>query len=90
MVKDGSVETYRYTGDNITRVDYVVNGYTSTTMYEFDNKPNPYYGLIVPGIEDFLTYSRNNITKITELLQKGNVQLLNMFINTMSKDCLQK
>ena len=64
MVKDGSVETYRYTGDNITRVDYIANGYTSTTMYEYDDKLNPYYGLIAPDIGAIRRFSRNNSTKI--------------------------
>jgi hypothetical protein len=68
---------YEYTGDNITTE--VVGeesrfGRTPLTyFYTYDDKPNPYYGLVAPD-DDFTEvdnragvrrYSRNNITKIT-------------------------
>lgn len=64
-------QTYQYTGDNITTAIFTVGRTQETRVYEFDNKPNTYYGLIVPGVEDFLTYSRNNVTKETYVAQDG-------------------
>lgn len=65
-------QSYEYTGDNITTAVFTVLRTRSTRIYEFDNKPNPYYGLIVPGVDDFITYSRNNITKVTTVSSNGS------------------
>ena len=56
-------QSYQYTGGNITKAVFTVGRTQETRVYEFDSKPNPYYGSMVPGVDDFLTYSRNNVTK---------------------------
>lgn len=57
-------ESYKYTGDNITKVRSTYVRLTDSTTYEYDNKPNPYYGLIAPDISEVRRFSRNNVTKI--------------------------
>lgn len=57
-------ETYEYTGGNITSVSYTSNRVTEKLNYEYDDKPNPYYGLIAPDISAVRRFSRNNVTKI--------------------------
>lgn len=61
ITTNGNSELYHYTGDNITSVE---SG-ASVTRYEYDDKPNPYYGLIAPDIGEIRRFSRNNITKIS-------------------------
>ena len=80
-------ETYTYTGDNITTVVSVSGPSTTTTKYEYDDKPNPYYGLIAPDIGDIRRFSRNNTTKIingavsTEYVYEYNAQGLSTKIS---------
>lgn len=57
-------ETYEYTGNNITSVDYISGRVVEKYNYEYDDKPNPYYGLIAPDISGIRRFSRNNVTKI--------------------------
>ena len=59
--------TYQYTGGNITSQSIIANGTTRITAYEYDDKPNPYYGLIAPDIGEIRRFSRNNVTKITDV-----------------------
>lgn len=58
-------ETYRYTGDNITSVEYTSDKSSRTTTYEYDDKLNPYRNLIAPDVGEIRRFSRNNVTKIT-------------------------
>ncbi len=59
-------ESYFYTGGNITKVDYVAGRVITSITYEYDDKPNPYYGLIAPDIGATRRFSRNNVTKIID------------------------
>ncbi len=73
--------TYQYTGDNITTaVGSNLGGNVSNRLYEYDDKPNPYYGLIRLDIDELRTYSRNNVTKITELLQGGGTRVVAEYV----------
>lgn len=56
-------ESYVYTDDNITTIDYKQGPATSRVSYEYDTHPNPYYGLIGGGIRSEQSLSRNNVTK---------------------------
>ncbi len=61
-------EEYTYTGGNIVeikRTDWPThyngnNTYTSTRVFQYDDKPNPFYGLLF-GIPDERTFSKNNV-----------------------------
>ena len=59
-----------YTGDNLTKIYYEYEDsyedytYTYTQTMEYDNMKNPYFGLNF-YLEDFLGYTKNNVTKIT-------------------------
>lgn len=72
--------TYQYTGDNITSGVFIQGRNLENRTFDHDDKPNPYFGLIIPGIDEFLTYNRNNIIKITyngtsiEYVYEYNVQ----------------
>lgn len=57
--------TYRYTGGNITNQRTVAGRTVNSVGYEYDDKPNPYYGLIAPDIGEIRRFGRNNIIKIT-------------------------
>ncbi|MBC3785683.1 hypothetical protein [Spirosoma utsteinense] len=59
--------SYQYTGDNITSGVFIQGRNLENLTFDYDDKPNPYFGLIMPvaGIEEYLTYNRNNIIKIT-------------------------
>lgn len=75
-----NVHTYEYTGANITTVTFTVIRSQTSRMYEFDDKPNPFYGLILPGLDEFLRYNRNNVTKVTGLDQTGGKQVLEEYV----------
>ncbi|MBD2755392.1 RHS repeat protein [Spirosoma validum] len=62
MIYNG--EVYDYTGDNITSVGFVSTRVVEKYNYEYDDKPNTYYGLIAPDISGLRRFSRNNVTKI--------------------------
>lgn len=69
-------ETYdfSYTGDNITRegVLWAPRRYYEVTFY-YDDKPNPFYGLIGPNISGIQRFSRNNLTKFTTTISPYSV-----------------
>ncbi len=73
-------QDYEYTGDNITTIKFVVGRSLTTRTYEFDDKPNPFYGLILPGFDEYLRYNRNNVTKVTGVDQTGGKQILEEYI----------
>lgn len=59
-----------YTGDDVTGIVTTVsakNGLASTTrtVFEYDDKANPYYGLAAPELLPQLRYSRHNVTRQT-------------------------
>ena len=64
--------TYSYTGTNVTTVEAGSNRTVYTYLYEFDDKLNPYYGLIGPGIDEVRRFSRNNPIKYTPVPSAGN------------------
>jgi hypothetical protein len=57
--------SYAYLGGNIVTEKGSVCGrcYETTTTYQFDDKLNPLYGLIGPGITEVQRSSRNNVIK---------------------------
>lgn len=55
-------ETYTYTGDNVTTLEYRLGSSTSKTNYEYDTHPNPFYN--VAGLSADQSLSRNNVTKV--------------------------
>jgi hypothetical protein len=59
-------QTYQYTGDNLTSGTFFLGRTRANRTFEFDDKPNPYYGLITPDDALYLAYSRNNVVKVTE------------------------
>lgn len=69
----GPLETrylIRYTGDDVTTVDMTITTQgrlvsTSRTIFEYDDKPNPYHGLAVPELLPQQRYSRHNVMKQT-------------------------
>lgn len=58
-------ETYSYTGDNVTTIEYRLGSSTSKTNFEYDTHPSPFYGLAGPGFTAEQSLSRNNVTKLT-------------------------
>lgn len=56
------LETFEYTGNNITRQQFASG---LEVRYEYDNKPNPYFGLVAPDISVIRQFSRNNIIKLS-------------------------
>lgn len=60
-----STTTYTFTGDNLTRTRNQSSSQPNQTAfdYSYDDKPNPFYGLIGPGITDARRFSRNNVAK---------------------------
>ena len=56
------LETFNYTGANITRQQFASG---LEVRYEYDDKPNPYFGLIAPDIGVIRQFSRNNIIKLS-------------------------
>lgn len=59
-----SETTYAYTGDNITTVTVKALRNTRIDTYQYDDKPNPFYGLIGPGVDELRRFSRNNATQL--------------------------
>ncbi|GAB4024869.1 hypothetical protein [Spirosoma gilvum] len=59
------VDTYTYAGDNIVRVTSTTGTMTTITLYEYDDKINPYFGKVAPDIGEIRRFSRNNVIKIT-------------------------
>lgn len=58
------IEQYTYSGANIVRVETSDNQSAPvTTVYQYDNKPNPFYGLIIGSKrnDSFLIFNRNNM-----------------------------
>lgn len=58
------IERYTYSGDNIVSVEKSDNQSTpTTTAYQYDNNPNPFYGLITgnKSNDTFTTFNRNNV-----------------------------
>lgn len=60
----------RYTGDDVTAIDMTTTSQgrpvsATQTMFEYDDKANPYYGLAVPELLPQQRYSRHNVTKQT-------------------------
>ncbi len=60
-----TISIYTYTGENITQVQANAIRTVATYLYEFDDKPNPFYGLVGAGIDEVRRYSRNNLVKYT-------------------------
>lgn len=56
------LETFEYTGDNITRQQFASG---LEVRYEYDDKHNPYFGLVAPDISVIRQFSRHNITKLS-------------------------
>ncbi|WP_288427264.1 hypothetical protein [uncultured Spirosoma sp.] len=59
-----------YTGDDVTAIDMTMTTQgrlvsTTRTVFEYDDKANPYYGLAVPELLPQQRYSRHNVTKQT-------------------------
>lgn len=55
-----SVEQYTYAGGNIVKVEKSGNqSANGTSTFQYDDKPNPYYGLIT-GEPDIRIFSKNN------------------------------
>lgn len=57
--------SYSYLNGNITKEGNQSCGRCSlsTITYQFDDKPNPFYGLIGPGITEVRRSSRNNVVR---------------------------
>ena len=56
------LETFEYTGNNITRQQFASG---SEVRFEHDDKTNPYFGLMAPDIGVTRRFSRNNVVKLT-------------------------
>ncbi|QJD77041.1 hypothetical protein [Spirosoma rhododendri] len=59
-----------YTGDDVTSINITVSSgsrlvSTSQTVFDYDDKANPYYGLAAPELLPQYRYSRHNITRQT-------------------------
>ncbi len=69
----GPLETrylIHYTGDDVTAIDMTMTTQgrpvsATRTVFEYDDKANPYYGLAVPELLPQQRYSRHNVTKQT-------------------------
>ncbi|QKZ13115.1 hypothetical protein [Spirosoma sp. KUDC1026] len=63
--QDVRSSSYAYLGDNIVteKVSNCGRCYETTATYQFDDKLNPLYGLIGPGITEVQRSSRNNVIK---------------------------
>jgi hypothetical protein len=59
--------TFTYTASNLTRQEAVsyARSPVYSADYQYDDRYNPYYGLIGPGITEQRRYSLNNIVKST-------------------------
>jgi len=74
----GALETryvIHYTGDDVSAIDMTMTTQgrpvsTTRTVFEYDDKANPYYGLAVPELLPQQRYSRHNVTKQT--ITSGN------------------
>lgn len=75
-----NAQTYTYTGDNITAITFTLGRSQTRRTYEFDDKPNPFYGLILPGFDEYLRYNRNNVIKVTQLDQTGGMQSMEEYV----------
>ncbi|WP_460934380.1 hypothetical protein [Spirosoma humi] len=55
-------ERYTYSGDNIVNVESSDNQ-SATTTYQYDNKPNPFYGLLTGEKRNdaFIALNKNNV-----------------------------
>ena len=78
------INNYTYAGDNITRVDETFSRTLSSSLLDYDNNLNPFYGLITPNYTGIITdinsadvirrSTRNNVTKFSDLSREtGNV-----------------
>lgn len=63
--QDLATSDYTYSGDNIVKeANRSCSRCTpSTTAYQFDDKSNPFYGLIGPGITEVRRSSRHNVIR---------------------------
>lgn len=56
--------TYTYTNGNITKIEETSGQVVNTTTYEFDDKPNPFYGLATFQFPiNAFALNRNNFTR---------------------------
>lgn len=58
-----SETSYAYTGDNITRIETKALRFKDIYVHQFDDKVNPFFGLIGPDIDEVRQFSRNNLTQ---------------------------
>ena len=64
---------YWFTGENsTTETFHYPNNYADTTLYEYDDKINPFYLSIDPQIDDIARFSRNNVIKKTAYWYPSN------------------
>ncbi|MBN8824014.1 MULTISPECIES: hypothetical protein [unclassified Spirosoma] len=59
----GDSYSYTYTGENITKNITRLSGghFVSSYTFDYDDKINPFYGLLDPGLADIQAFSRSNV-----------------------------
>ncbi|GAB3752399.1 hypothetical protein [Spirosoma pomorum] len=55
-----------FAGGNMTRsISQSGSSYRTASDFTYDNRLNPFFGLIAPGVGDMRRFSRNNVTKLS-------------------------
>ncbi|MVM32666.1 hypothetical protein GO755_21675 [Spirosoma sp. HMF4905] len=82
-----SVEQYTYNGGNIVKVEKSENQSANvTTTFQYDDKPNPYYGLIT-GEPDIRMFSMNNaVTSDKQYMYDSNGLLTKVVTTTATTE----